>query len=166
MRQVIQTVLFWITLVLISGWVLRRFYFSNDAKFVKHLRLTAFIINLIVIFLFFFDWVPPQQKGLYTGWGLILMGNFSLALLFLLLFISGLLFITGRTKLIKIGAALEIISTIFLFKIMTDLIPGAAPILLQTSAPIFVAFLLLINSVVVLLLWHQLQKQNFKLCQK
>lgn len=154
MSEVVQTALFWIALALISGWVLRRFYFSNDARLVKQLRLTALVINSIVIFLFCFGWVSSQAKGLYTGWDLILRENFSLALLFFSLVISCVLFIIGRPKLIKIGAILEIISTIFLFKIMTDLIPGTAPLLLRTSAPIFAAFLLLINSVVVLLLWH------------
>lgn len=163
MNQVMQTALFWIALALISGWVLRRFYFSNDARLVKQLRVTAFVINLIVVYLFSFPWVPPQVRGLDTGSGLILMGNFSLALLFLVLLISGMFFLLGFSKLLKAGAVLEIFATIFIFKIMMDLVPGTAPLLLRTSAPIFAAFLLLINSVVVLLMWHQLQKQQKKI---
>ncbi len=163
MEQFISTALFWIALALISAWVLPRFYFSNNPGLILRLRITACILNLLALGLFYFDWIPPQPRGLLTGFGLILMGNISMAYLFFIIFVPTLLFLIGFPKLLKIGAVLEIIATISLFKVMSGLLPGATPLLLKTSAPIFVAFLLLINSVVVLLLWHQLQKKYKKI---
>lgn len=80
--------------------------------------------------------------------------------LFCLVLVSMILFFTKNPKLLKTGAVSHITATVLIFAVMIRALPETVQLGLRDIAPIIAALLMLINIVVVLLLWHQLQKRN------
>lgn len=158
-----ETVIFWIAWGLISFWFIKTFYFSYNKEKLKRLRLTALGINLSVLILFFLPWLlaspsgEPQSVVSKTGWQLFTEGHIDIALFFILLLGSIILFLTKDKLFLKIASGLNIINSILIFIIMMRLMPGTFRLTLNDIAPIIAALMLLIGDVVVLLLWQQLQ---------
>ena len=121
---------------------------------IEHFRHSVFIVEIITIGLFFFPWLPKVQGG-FSGWNLALRGKAGAIALFLLLIIS-----TRNSKFIAIGALSHIVATALIFAVMIQALPGTTRLELRDTAPIIIALLLLANTVIVLLLWNQLQKQE------
>lgn len=159
MVEVLGTALFWFAFVVISGWVLRRCYFQNDKALSGRLRIFALIIEAAVIGLFFFPWLPKTLGG-NSGWQIILQGNADMILMSLLILLSFASFCTDNSRLLKIGAVSHIVASLLIFEVMIRLMPGTVQLVLRDTAPIIAIFLMVINTLAVLLLWHQLQKRD------
>ena len=159
MNEAWATAIFWLGLMTVSGWVLRRFYFSYDAKLPERLRLAALVIELAIIGLFFFPWLPESRGGAF-GWQIALQGNVGMILLIILLLSAVGLFLTKNSRLLKLGASLHFVANILIFVVMIRLLPETIQLTLGDIAPIVATLLLGVNTVVVMLLWHQLQKQE------
>lgn len=159
MSEVWEIAIFWFTFSIISGWVLRRYYFAKDTVLLEHLRIVALIIEAATIGLFFFPWLPEAQGG-FSGWQMIVRGNGGMITLFFLLFVSIALFLTKNPKLLKTGAVSHVVATVLIFAVMMQALPGTVQLTLRDIAPIIAAFLLLVNTLVVFLLWHQLQRRD------
>ncbi|MDO8474055.1 MAG: hypothetical protein Q7S62_00670 [bacterium] len=159
MSETWKTAIFWFVFITVSSWLLRRFYFSKGAVPLERLRLAAFIIELVTIGLFFFPWLPKLHGG-FSGWQMIVQGNVGVVTLFFLLLGSIALFLTKNLKLLKLGAALHITATVLIFVVMIQALSGTIQLAFRDIAPIIAALFMLINTVVVLLLWHILQKRD------
>lgn len=154
------TAFFWIAFGIISSLVLRYFYFSKNTTLARRLRLTAGILLIGVFVLLFFPWLPEAHGG-PTGWGIILQGDAPMVILAgLLIFTLAALFISHKPLLSKIGILTNITASIFLFGLMIYTFPNTVSLEFRDTAPIFAILILLINNVVLLLLWHQLQKNK------
>lgn len=70
------------------------------------------------------------------------------------------LLISRRPFMTKIGMLAHFFATIFLFGMMIYTFPEAISLKFRDTAPILAALILLVNNVVLLLLWNQLQKQT------
>jgi len=151
--------IFWFTLVILCGWILRRLHSSKSAVLIEYFRHVALIVETISIGLFFFPWLPKAQGG-FSGWDLVLRGNAGATALLVLLIISAGLFLSRNSKFIVIGAASHIAAAVLIFAVMIQALPGTTRLGLRDAAPIIIALLLLANTVNVLLLWNQLQKQK------
>ena len=149
-----KTLFFWIPWFLISFFVLRTFYANYKATYVRALRLTALGINVLVLALFFFPWLPESGT---TGWQILTEWNLGVIGMFILLLAAASTFLASRPIVIKTGAVLQIIAGISFIAVMAGLLPGTTTLTLLYIAPIIASLLLLVNIVVVLLLWHQLQ---------
>lgn len=156
-----ETVLFWIAWGLISYWALKTFYFSFDKNKLQKLRLTSLGINLSVLVLFFLPWLPRLQGG-FSGWEIIGQGNVFVALLFIVIVSSILLFLTNSHTFFKVGVGLHIATSIVFIMIMIRLMPGTFTLTLQSVAPIIASLMLLAGNAVVLLLWQQVQLMEKK----
>lgn len=154
-----ETAIFWFVFAVISSWILRRFYFPKYIELQEHLRVVASMIEMATIGLFFFPWLPTMQGG-FSGWQMILRGNIGMISLFVLLLVSIALFLTKSYNLFKIGAVLHVAATILIFAVMIQALPGTIQLVFRDIAPIIAAFLLVVNTLVVLLLWNQLQKRD------
>lgn len=150
----IVALLFWVPWFLISFFVLRTFYANYKVAYVKALRLAALGINVLTLFLFFFPWIPNMGS---TGWQMLLIGNYWVIAMFALLTVTACLFLASKPHILKAGAILQIIAGILFIIIMIDLMPKTYILTLRFVAPILASLLLLVNIVVVLVLWHQLQ---------
>lgn len=159
MSEVWKTAIFWFAFSLISSWVLRRYYFTKDRVLRERLRVTAFIIEATTVGLFFFPWLPEAQGG-FSGWQMIVRGNVGTITLFCLVSVSMILFFTKNPKLLKTGAVLHITAAVLIFAVMMQALPGTVQLGLRDIAPIIAALLLLVNTLIVLLLWHQLQRRD------
>ena len=170
-----ETVFFWVAWGIISFWAIKTFYFSYNKEKVKRLRLAALGINLSVLILFFLPWLPgskeiPQLVASRTGWQLFTEGHTDIALFFILLLGSIILFSTASNaasnnknrSMLKTASVFNIINSIFIFVIMARLMPGTFKLTLNDIAPIVAALMLLTGNVVVLLLWQQLQLKEKK----
>ena len=159
MSEAWEIAIFWFALAILSGWILRQFYFSKSAALIEYFRYFAFIVETITIGLFFFPWLP-QARGGFSGWNLALHGNAGAIALLLLLIISTGLFLSRNSKFIIIGAVSHILATLLIFAVMIQALPETTRLVFRDAAPIIIALLLLANTVIVLLLWNQLQKQE------
>ncbi len=151
-----EQIFFWISWALISSWVLKNFYFSYDLKKLDKLRKTAFGIDLYVLVLFFLPWLEFNSSGV-SGWELIMNGNFLIFVLFILIIISAVLFLTKEHELLKIGASLNVIASVLFIVTQIRLMPETFILTINSIAPIIASLLLLIGNIIVLLLWQQLQ---------
>jgi len=86
------------------------------------------------------------------------MGMVFLATLLVVALVAFLGF--QRSMFLKAGAVAHSIATVTLFVVMTQIMPGTVALTFRDIAPIIAALLSLTNTVVVLLLWHQLQKRD------
>lgn len=152
-----EVAIFWFAFVIVSIWILRRFYFSKNTALSDRLRLVAFVVEAATIGLFLFPWLPKTQGG-FSGLSLVLHGNAGATALLTLLCISLGLFLTRNSRLLTIGAVSHIVATVLIFAVMNQMLPGTVRLGLRDVAPVIVALFLLVNTVIVLLLWHQLQK--------
>lgn len=148
--------LFWIIWFIVCSWVIRNFYYSYREKHEQRLKRLAFFLNLLALSVFLFPWLPLGRGG-QSGWQLLASGKPEVILFFLFLVVSLALFLTKNQKLIKAGAVINIVNSVFIIILFMGLLPGKIRLTLRESAPIIAAIVLLANNVVVLLLWHQLQ---------
>jgi hypothetical protein len=72
------------------------------------------------------------------------------------------LFISRKPLLSKIGILAHFVATIFLFGLMIYIFPDTVTLKFRDTAPIFAALILLLNNIVLLLFWHQLQKISYE----
>src|SRR3989344_1513609 len=135
MNEAWEIAVFWFIFIIISGWILRRFYFSKSVTLIEHFRHSVFIVEIITIGLFFFPWLPKVQGG-FSGWNLALRGNAGAIALFLLLIISTGLFSSRNSKFIAIGALSHIVATALIFAVMIQALPGTTRLELRDTAPI------------------------------
>lgn len=160
MSDIMGTIVFWIAFALISSWILRRFYFSKDKNLSRRLRVVAGILHVLVFTLLFFPWIPGPHGGL-TGWGVILQGDMVMTFLAgLLAFSFVTLFVPKKLILAKAGILVHVATILLLFGFMIYTFPGTVTLALRDTAPIFATLILLINNVVLLLLWHELDKRS------
>lgn len=151
-----STAFFWAAWFLVSSWVLKEFYFSPNIEKLNKLRRVAFGVDLSVLILFFLPWLP-ESKGGFSGWQLILQGNYFVSALLFLIAFSALSFLTKNPPLLKAAAGAHVASSILFIGAMISITPGTVTLTLYSVSPIVASLLLLIGNVVVLLLWHQLQ---------
>lgn len=148
--------LFWIVWFIVCSWVVRNFYYTYRKKNVQNLRYLALLFNLLILAVFLFPWLPKDRGGL-SGWQLLVSGKPEVIMFFLFLVVSLALFLTKNQKLLKAGAVVNVINSVFIIILFMRLLPGKIHLTFRESAPIVAAIVLLANNVVVLLLWHQLQ---------
>lgn len=160
MDKISETTIFWLGFAIISGWVLKKFYFSKNAILSRQLRIAAIILIFGVFVLLLFPWLPEAHGG-PTGWGIILQGDAPMIILAGLLFFTlATFFIPRQLFLTKIGILTHFVATIFLFGLMIYTFPNTITLKFRDTVPIFAALILLINNIVLLLFWHQLQKNK------
>lgn len=155
-----ETVVFWIAWGIISFWALKTFYFSFSKEKLERLKKAAFGINLSVLILTFLPWLPEK-----SGFILAFEGNVLAVLFFIFLVISIMLFSTASDatpnnksqSLFKIASVATIANTLILFILMMQVRPKTFTLSLFDIAPIIAVLFLLVNNVMVLLLWQQLQ---------
>lgn len=154
-----STAFFWVAWFLVSSWVLKEFYFSPSVEKISKLRRVAFGVDLSVLILFFLPWLPESQGG-FSGWQLILQGNYLVSALLFLIAFSTLSFLTQNSSLLKTTAATHVASSVLFIGAMISIMPGTVALTLYSVSPIVASLLLLTGNVVVLLLWQQLQLQS------
>ena len=159
MNEITEAFLFWTVCGLASAWILRQFYFSKNAKIAARLRMTAVIIEAAVLGLFFFPFVPKGLGG-FTGWEIVGQGNAGIIIFLALAIVSAAFFLTKKRTLLKVGVAAHIFDTIFFFAVMITMFPETIILTFRDIAPIILALLMLINTLVVLLLLNKLIKQK------
>lgn len=158
-----ETALFWIFWGIISFWTLKTFYYSSSKQQLERLRKTALGIQLGVLMLTLLPWLPaspaggPPTLGEKSGLILALEGNVLAVLFLIVLVTSTILFLTKTSLHLKIASGMTMINTLVLFVLMTQLRPDTFTLSLFDIAPIIAMFMLLVENVVVLLLWQQLQ---------
>ncbi len=152
-----ETLLFWIPWFLASFLILKVFYANYKASYVRALRRTAFGIDILALFLFFLPWIPGTEK---SGWDIIMEKNLWAIVIFILLACATFFLFFSRSLFLKIGAIFQSVTGILFIIAMTQIVPGTVTISLSHVAPIIASFLLLINIVIVLVLWQQIQIQE------
>lgn len=152
-----ETAFFWLIWGLISFWALKTFYYSFSKGKLESLRKAALGINLSVLLLTFFPWLPGKSGFLFA-----LEGNILAVLFIFLIIISVVLFLTKTPSNHKIAAVVTIFNTFVLFIFMYQLRPGTFILTAYDIAPIIAFFFLLVEDLVVLLLWQQLQLKSRK----
>lgn len=160
-----ETILFWVIWGVVSYWALKNFYFSYNKRKVDTLRKASLGLDLSVLFLFLFIWQPAASGG-KSGLYLLLAGNTRVVLLFTLIVLSTMLFITGNKLLLKLAVLLQISASIFIFVTMISLMPGTFVLRFSYVSPIIAALLLLTGDVSSLLLWQQLDLKERKIKRK
>lgn len=155
------TIIFWVVLILISSWILPRFYYERNYKKVVTLRILSFLMEAFAIALVFFPWLPVERGG-DSGFDLAMSGDLRVITFLLLIGFAFLFFELNNKVLLKVGAMLHLIASVYFFVLMIMLFPESMKIEMTDMAPIFIVFVLLICNVSVLLLWHQLQKKSVK----
>ena len=160
MNDGVTTAFFWFAFALVSGWVLRHVYFSKDKTLSRKLRITAGLIFIAIFVLLFFPWLPGAHGG-DSGWGVVLQGDVAMTLIAGLLWFSFIsLFFPKRPILAKVGVLSNVAAIIVLFGYMIDTVPNTITLTARDVAPIIVALLLLVNNLVLLLLWNELDKSK------
>lgn len=151
----------WFAWGIISFWALKTFYFSFSREKLERLRKAMFGINLAVLVLTFLPWLPATLSG-KSALALALEGN-VLTLLFIILLLAPIAsLLIRKTAAVKLAAITTIVNTILLFILMFQLRPGTFVLTFFDMAPIVAFLFLLIDDVVVLLLWQQLQLKEKK----
>ena len=157
----LQYVIFWSLLILISAYLLRKFYFSASVEKMKRLRYVALATEIIALALFYFSWIPKFISG-DTGFQLIAAGNADVIIVFGLVAGAILLFLFNTSRSIRVGAIAHIAASVILIGALLRLLPESYPLRFDESAPIFIILLLLVGDVASLLLWHQFQVREGK----
>ncbi|MEK7618602.1 MAG: hypothetical protein AAB410_05660 [Patescibacteria group bacterium] len=152
-----RTIFFWTAWFLISFWVLKTFYFSASQEKIKRLRFAAVGIDILVLILFFLPWLTATGQ---SGWELIAAKESLVILVFGMVLLSAVLVLFPSPSANKIGAVLQSGSAALFIAMMIKLMPGTVTLTLRYVAPILVSLLLLINIIIVLLLWQQLQLRD------
>ncbi len=152
-----ETLLFWIPWFLASFLILKVFYANYKASYVRALRRTAFGIDILALFLFFLPWIPGTEK---SGWDIIMEKNLWAIVIFILLACATFFLFFSRSLFLKIGAIFQNVTGVLFIVAMTQIVPGTVIISLKYIAPIVASLLLLVNIVIVLVLWQQLQNQE------
>lgn len=152
-----ETFLFWILWFLISLIILKTFYTRHKAAYVLALRRAVIGIDILALFLFFFPWIPGTE---ITGWNIAMDKNLLVAIILVLLAGSFFLLLASRPLFLKIGAIFQSTAGVLFIIAMIQVFPGTVTISLRHVAPIIASMLLLINIVIVLVLWQQLQIQE------
>lgn len=155
-----KIIFFWTAWFLISFWVLKTFYFSASQEKIKRLRLAAFGIDLMVLILFFLPWLTATGQ---SGWELMLAKEGLVILVFGIILLSAVLVLFSSSPANRTGAVLQGGVAVLFIAMMIKLMPGTVVLSMRHIAPILAALLLLINFVVVLLLWQQLQLKERKI---
>lgn len=155
------TALFWIAWGIISFWALRTFYFSFSKERLENLRKTALGINLSVLILSFLPWLPPTL-GSKNSLILAIEGNIFAILFLFFITVSCILFLTKNPTNFKMASISVVMNTFVLFALMLQIRPGTFTLSFFDMAPIIIFMLLLVENVVVLLLWQQLQLKESK----
>jgi len=77
----LERVIFWSLLILISAYLLREFYFSASVGKMKRLRYAALTTDIVALALFYFSWIPKFISG-DTGFQLMAAGNADVIIVF------------------------------------------------------------------------------------
>lgn len=152
-----ETFFFWILWFLVSFVILKKFYIQYKAAYVLALRRAAIGIDILALFLFFFPWIPGAE---ITGWNIAADKNLWVAIVLVFLAGSIFLLLASRPIFLKIGAIFQSTAGVLFIIAMTQVFPGTIKISLKHVAPVIIALLLLINIVIVLVLWQQIQIQE------
>lgn len=156
-----ETAISWIVWGIISFWILKTFYFSFKKNKLERLRKTAFGINLLVIITGFLPLLTSITSQ--NGFELLSFAHIIAIIFSVGLFVSTGLLLSTQTLNLKIASAATIVNTLAFFGVMYGFRPGTFVLTIYDIVPIVAAFLLLINSVVVLLLWQQLYVKKRKI---
>ncbi|MBI2035927.1 MAG: hypothetical protein HYT12_04610 [Candidatus Liptonbacteria bacterium] len=148
-----KTAIFWLAWAIVSVFVLRTFYFRYSENRLKQLRYSAIVLELIIVALFTFPWLPDGT----TGFGVILTGHLGIITALILLVIPLTAFFSASSLFLKSGVLSHGMATVVFFVSMILLIPGTVMLTTNMIAPIVAAMLMLINIVIGLSLWQQLQ---------
>lgn len=151
--SVTATVLFWFAWSLISAWALRHFYYSFSEEKLKRLRFAALSFEAGMLLLFFLSWLPDGTTGL----DLLAQGHPGAWVLIVLLGFVVIAGAGGGTFLLKAAAVCHFLATIGFFALMVFLMGETVRLMSSMMAPIVIALLGLVNIVVLLLVWQQLQ---------
>lgn len=145
MSDLRETIYFWLAFGILAPVILRRFYFQKGKKQIRRLRVATIGLQLLaLVLLFSFPW-----HFLLPVYGAALAG--------------AIFFIAGKNvKLNKVGAAIALANSVWLFIMMFLLFPETKKLTSTDIAPIISVLLMLSNNMAVLLLWHQLQKGRRK----
>lgn len=149
-----STIFFWLVWGVISVWVLKTFYFAAREKYIRRLRRTGFGLNFLALILFFLPWLPATGA---SGWELVKTGQGLAMLEFGIIALAAVLCFSASSLANKTGAVLQGGAMVLFIALMIKLIPGTYILNVNLVAPIIASLLLIINFVVALLLWHQLQ---------
>ena len=157
----LERLIFWSLLILISAYLLRKFYFSASAEKMKRLRYTALATEIVALALFYFSWIPKFISG-DTGSQLVAAGNADVIVVFGLIAGAIFLFLFNTPRSIRAGAIAHIAASVIFIGALLRLLPESYPLRFDESAPIFIILLLLVGDVASLLLWHQFQVREGK----
>lgn len=159
-----ETIYFWLAFGILVPVILSKFYFSKGKKRKDQLRLASLIFQLVTFVLLFFPWF--EAEGIvYAGISLAIIGNLGLVIYGSALLLSMALVISGYPRLNVVGAKIALANSAWLFGVMFLMFPETKKLAFTDIAPIVSVLLMLCNNVVVLLLWHQLQKGEKKRCE-
>ncbi|MDO8561451.1 MAG: hypothetical protein Q7S05_01350 [bacterium] len=155
MNPVVETALFWGTFVAVSGWILSRFYFSKTAALRSRLRAVACCIEIATLGLLFFAFIPTESDRTAV-----------ITALFLLLLIAAVFLFTTNPRFLKIAAGSHFLGTIYIFALMIWIFPSTIVLTPRDVAMVIAALCMLTNTVVLLLLWNQLEKSGTRMKTK
>ena len=156
-----ETTFFWITWGVVSYWALKTFYFSFSKDKLERLRKSTLGIHLSFLVLLFLPWLPPVFGG-KSGFMLAWEGNILAVLFIILIIVPLVLFHIKDMSKYKIASGVTIANTFVLFALMYQIRPDTFILSLYDIAPIFAFSMLLVDDVIVLLLWQQLDLKNRK----
>src|SRR3989344_5155115 len=109
----LESAIFWSLLILISAFLLRKFYFSASAEKITRLRCAVIVTDLIALALFYFPWLPlPEKFGSVSGFKLLAWMNFDVVAVFALLFLTTIFVVLNHPRLMRVGAVLHIATSV------------------------------------------------------
>lgn len=138
-----ETIFFWIAFGILVPVILSRFYFKTGKKKINQLRFISIGLQLTALLLLFF--FP----------GHFLLPVYGIALVLSIFFVA-----SKRLVFNRVGSAISLANSIFLFIILLLLFPETKTLTSSDIPLIISVFAMLTNNVVVLLFWHQLQKEK------
>lgn len=109
---------------------------------------------MAVLGLFFPPWLSVTGQ---SGWELMMAKGGLVIGVFIVILLSAILLFFSSPPANKTGAVLQGGAAMLFIALMIKLMPGTYILNVNLVAPIIASLLLIINFVVVLLLWHQLQ---------
>lgn len=148
-----KTAFFWIVWAILSAIILRTFYFGYSEDKLNRLRYSALGLEILTAALFLFPWVPDGR----TGFEILLAGHPGVITTAMLVGIALVCFLSSRPQILKSGVVGNSAATVLLFISMVTLIPGTVILTANMIAPIIAVMFMLINIVIGLSLWRQLQ---------
>lgn len=111
--------------------------------------------------MFFLPWVPVAQGG-QNGFWLARSGDWGVVAYIALIILSLGTLLSRRNPLLKLAASAHAANSVYFIVLMIRLFPEPTKVVWADIAPMITALFLLVGNVVVLLLWHELDK-GFKL---